>query len=242
MPDEDVIPMPMQEGSYRIPRSIIDAVSDIQQYTVMESEGISDIPESFLTLRRYLAYTNIGFVYGFGDNIIVWLVSPFLYGVLFNMIPIFGRTHLGIFDKVFAFILGKYITVGLLALMIMLLSKAKGTLSRGCANAIVVGYLAALMIRACVFLFVYRYLYQVWPSICSGIYMLGDKISRFLPNLADHVQSAAMWLLSVRSILLTTSNYETLFSLFMVLTLVVIVAVKRVSEKGINNPYYGRFG
>ena len=123
---DDVVTIPTQEGPYRIPKSIIDAVSDIQQYAVMESEGISDIPEGYLTLRRSMAYVSIGFSYGLGDNVLLWVISPFVYAVIFNLFPIFGHKHLTLIDKVFAFILSKYITIGLLSLMIFCCLRPKG--------------------------------------------------------------------------------------------------------------------
>jgi len=242
---ESVIPIPMQEGPYRMPKSIVDAVSDIQQYAVMESEGVSDIPESFLTLRRYLAYVNIGFIYGLGDNILVWIISPFLYGVLFNLIPIFGHSDLTLFDKIFAFILSKYITIGLLSLMIFLLYRAKGTLSRGCTSALVSGYAAALLSRTFVFLFAYRYLYVVWPDICHWIYNLGTGLERFsshLHSLSLRITYIATKLADIRHILLITSTYETLFSCIMLLVLAAMYAVIRVVlGRRSSNPYYGRF-
>ena len=238
---DDVITIPMEETSYRIPKSIVDAISDIQQYTVMESEGISDIPEGYFTLRRSLAYVNIGFKYGLGDNFIVWFISPFLYGVLFNMFPIFGRKDLTLFDKIFAFTLSKYITVGLLTLMIYLLFKAKGTLSKGCSSSLISGYSIALLLRMVVFLFAYRYLYSVWPVICQSIYNFGFKISRYLPVVAEKIQLVSIKMTTVREILLITSTYETIFSLAMLLFIGCIwLSLKFVRRKSLN-PYYGRF-
>jgi len=254
---EDVIPVNAQDGPYRIPKSLIDAISDIQQYSVMESKGASDIPSDYFTLRRKLAYMNIGFIYGLGDNVLLWLVSPFLYAVLYNYLPLFGRTHPTFFDKLFTFVLSKYITVSLLSLMIYLLSRVKGTLTKGCITSLVGGYSFALFIRAFVFLFFYRWLYAIWPSMCNGIANFAVKIAgladgaqRFFRNhpptwmysLAEKLELVADKLLELRPVVLATSNYETLFSL---LTIVVLLITwywfMVLKTRKVKNPYYGRF-
>ena len=245
---DDIMPMPMEGGSsFRMPKSIIDAVSDIQQYAVMESEGISDIPESFFTIRRRLAYMNLGFIYGLGDNLLVWIISPFLYGVLFNYISIFGHDSLTLFDKIFVLILSKYITMGLLSLMVFLLFKGKGTLSRGCTSAIISGYAAALLTRMAVFLFAYRSLYIAWPNICRWLYNFGAGFDpfgsyfHFLHPLSSYITCTAAKFLNMRHILLITSNYETVFSCVMLIVLAVMYMATTIIWKRSTNPYYGRF-
>ena len=245
---DDIIPMPVHEGPYRTPRSIIDAVSDIQQYTVMESDGVSDIPEGFLTIRRYLAYVNIGFIYGLGDNLLVWIISPFLYGVLFNYISIFGHDIPTLFDKAFTFILSKYITFGLLFLMIYLLLRAKGNLSRGCTSALSSGYALALVIRAIVFLFIYRYLYSVWPDVCAYVYNLGEGLKNFglpfpfIQSVSSYITYMATRMADTQDILLLTSNYETFFSLAMLAALGgAYIGIRLIGGRLSANPYFKRF-
>jgi len=239
---DDVVTIPSAEGPYRVPKSIVDAISDIQQYTVMESEGITDIPEGYLTLRRTLAYVNIGFKYGLGDNVLVWVLSPFLYGVLFNKFSIFGHTTLSLFDKVYTFILSKYITIGLLTLMIYILFKAKGNISKGCSFSLVSGYSLALLIRTIVFLFVYRFAYANWPKICKAIYNTGDSIVKFLPGPGNYLMILAYKMTDLRDILLITSNYETVFSFIMLIIISLLLAFMKFFNKRSSNPYFGRFG
>ena len=254
---EDVITMPAQEGPYRIPTSLIDAISDIQQYAdTIEAGGRTQIPEGFLTLKRRLAYLNIGFIYGLGDNVVLWVISPFAYAVLFGLLPLFGRYHLTLFDKAFAFILSKYVTVGLLSLMIYLLTRIKGPLTKGCVSSLVSGYGVALFIRAVVFLLVYRWLYGIWPLVCGKIASGGDhlldwagRLERWqgtpLPSLLEHTGNRllafAEWLGTLRPVILVTSNYETLFAVLMIVILLGTWFYFAWRAKSVTNPYYERF-
>ena len=255
---EDVVLMHKQEGPYRIPPSLIDAISDIQQYAdTIESKGQTQIPEGFLTLKRRLAYLNIGFVYGLGDSIILWVISPFMYAVLFDLLPLFGRYDLSLFDKAFALILSKYVTIGLLSSMIYLLTRIRGALTRGCVSSLVGGYAVAIFVRAIVFLLVYRWLYEFWPSITGKVNEIGNRLLAtadslatkwsqtplpgILEGLGNRLVSLSDWLQGVRPIILTTSNYETVFAVVMILILLVTWGVFSLRRKMVNNPYYEKF-
>jgi len=241
---EDVVTVPAEgegQGIYRVPKSLIEAISDIQDYAVMESEGATDIPANFLTLRRTLGYTSLGFLYGLGDNAIVWIISPMLYAILFSSFPIFGHRLPGLFDKIFAFILAKYTTIGLLSFMAFAATKAKGTISKGCAFSLVAGYGASLVIRAIVFLFLYRWLYTVWPHVCRGVYLLSLHLKNS-PGLSLHLYRASVFLSQKRWLLLTTSNYETIFSLLELGLLVFVwLYFTKIKTRRVQNPFYGRF-
>lgn len=255
---EDVVLINKQGSSYPLPPSLIDAISDIQQYAdAIESKGQTQIPEGFLTLKRRLAYLNIGFVYGLGDSIILWVISPFMYAVLFDLLPIFGRYEPNLFDKAFALILSKYVTVGLLSTMIYLLTRIRGSLTRGCVSSLVGGYATALFVRAVVFLLVYRWLYKVWPSITEKLNEIGDQVLAtadslapewsktplpgLLEGLGDGLISFADWLEKIRPIILTASNYETIFAVVIILILLVTWVVFGLWRRAVNNPYYERF-
>lgn len=62
--------------------NIIDAISQIQQFAVIEQDG-TEIPEDFLTVRGRLNFFNIGFGHGFIEGLMFALlmavIMPFLY-------------------------------------------------------------------------------------------------------------------------------------------------------------------
>lgn len=61
-------------GGYR-PRNIISAISEIQQFYVIESQG-QDIPSEFLTLEGSLDLFKIGMRSGFNEGLFVVLLFP----------------------------------------------------------------------------------------------------------------------------------------------------------------------
>ena len=61
-------------GSYR-PRNIISAISEIQQFYVIESQG-QNIPSEFLTLEGSLDLFKIGMRSGFNEGLFIVLLFP----------------------------------------------------------------------------------------------------------------------------------------------------------------------
>ena len=74
------------------PKNIIDAISEIQQFYVIESKGQS-IPVEFLTLEGTIGFFKMGLTSGFGETIFIFLLFPVFE---FYLIPfVFHSTGLG---------------------------------------------------------------------------------------------------------------------------------------------------
>ncbi|MFH7321465.1 hypothetical protein ACHHRT_12765 [Desulfurivibrio sp. D14AmB] len=58
------------------PQNLLDAISDIQQFYVIESKG-QDIPGEFLTIGRTVDFFKIGAKSGFAEGLILILLMPF---------------------------------------------------------------------------------------------------------------------------------------------------------------------
>lgn len=85
-----------QAGQVVQPRSLLDAISDIQQYYVVEGKG-QDIPGEFLTLGRSLDFFKVGMRSGFMEGITLALLMPFFAFYLFP----FVLTGPDMFTKIF---------------------------------------------------------------------------------------------------------------------------------------------
>jgi len=247
---DDVVTVSERQGGYRIPKSLLDAVSDIQQYAVLESEGATDLPRDHATLIRNLAYFAIGFHYGIGDGILLFLFAPFLFAAFEGLIPVFGEAA-DLFDRIYVFILSKYFSIGLFFLMVFVLSKAKGSVSRSLAKTLVSGYVASCAVRAFAFLYLYRFIHMNWGRVLDALAEyyytfeagIGDgtwgRLNFFLSSLTAKLYHLAV---RVEPVIVKTSNYETLFHLLLILSMgAVWIYYTRVKYYLVKNPFYGRF-
>ena len=75
----------LSSGGEWKPKSIIDAISEIQQFYVIESKG-QDIPIEFLTLEGTLSFFGIGMRSGFSESIFIFLLFPLFQ---FYLIPFY---------------------------------------------------------------------------------------------------------------------------------------------------------
>ncbi len=252
----DVVPVPENQGGYRIPKSLLDAISDIQQYSVMESEGATDIPPGYATPKRKIAYFNIGFIYGVGDSILLFIMSPFLYASISGILPVFGKEVMSLFDKFYVFLLSKYLSIGLFFLMCYALSLAKGNVSRSLSYSLIAGYVSATILRVIVFLFGYRIFYFHIPEIQQWLYNMAytfymesqtSPMKGFLPKVwfwLGFVFERLIYLLeTIKPVVIKTSDYETVFGmLILILTGAIWFYFEKIRGTLMRNPFYGRFG
>ena len=74
------------------PKNIIDAISEIQQFYVIESKG-QNIPVEFLTLEGTIGFFKMGLRSGFGETVFIFFLFPVFE---FYLIPfVFHSTGLG---------------------------------------------------------------------------------------------------------------------------------------------------
>lgn len=74
-----------QQGRMMLPRNLLDAISDIQQYYVVES-NCKDIPVEFLTISRTIEFFKIGMKSGFVEGLTLILLMPFFAFYLFPFV------------------------------------------------------------------------------------------------------------------------------------------------------------
>jgi len=93
------------------PRSLIAAISEIQELAVVEKLG-TPLPEHLILLDRSFAYTEVGVHSVVVDGLINMLGVPMGLGVLGSLMPIFGDPDPSLFDQVFAQLIGITYGVG----------------------------------------------------------------------------------------------------------------------------------
>jgi hypothetical protein len=131
------------------PKSIIDAVSEIQQFYVIESKG-QDIQKEFLTLEGTIGFFKMGLRSGFGETIFIFLLFPVFE---FYLIPfVFHSQGLGA------------IVMGAVPFLLLLVNTGLcfyvsrfyvGTLTRRAINALFFGRAFILIIKSFVMYVLY---------------------------------------------------------------------------------------
>ena len=120
------------------PRGLIDAVSEIQRYHVIERTG-QDIPSDFLTVRGTLAFFGAGMRTGFLEGAFLGLLLPIAWGVWKDVIRAFGG-EAGVFGKCLVFFFGFGTSLAMTAVLGGLLARCRGgNLARRAAGSLAWG-------------------------------------------------------------------------------------------------------
>ena len=129
------VPASSPRGS---PRGLIDAVSEIQRYHIIERTG-QDIPSDFLTVRGTLAFFGAGMRTGFLEGAFLGLLLPLAWGVWEDVIPAFGG-EAGVFGKCLVFFFGFGTSLAMTVVLGGLLAKCRGgNLARKAAGSLAWG-------------------------------------------------------------------------------------------------------
>ena len=135
--------VPVSSSPRASPRSLIDAISEIQRYHIIERTG-QDIPSDFLTVRGTLAFFAAGFRSGFLEGAMLALLLPLAWGVWDGAIPAFGETA-DIFGKCLVFLFAFGVSLVMTAVFGgMLPGYCGGNLARKAAESLAWGRALAL--------------------------------------------------------------------------------------------------
>jgi len=107
-------------SQYERPKSVIEALSELQQYGALLRD--EEVPEDFWTLKQSIDFITVGVKESLKAGLFSVLLMPFSLGVIRKMIPIFGAVEPSLFDKVFAMMLSMGYSLGY-AFLVLLVSK-----------------------------------------------------------------------------------------------------------------------
>jgi len=102
-------------SSYTPPKSILDAVSEIQQYNVFEKTQEKDIDKNFFTLRQVWDFFKAGFKSGFLESLIFVTLLPFFQTIYPSFKQYFLGAHYTSNERLFMFLLG-YVPIVLITI------------------------------------------------------------------------------------------------------------------------------
>lgn len=138
------------------PRNLLNAISEVQQFYVIESKG-QNIPAEFLTLERTLDFFKIGIKSGFYEGFALVLLFPvfhfYLFPFVFHKLDVFSHVLLGSIP---------YLPLIVNTAMCSYLSRYYvGNITRKAINSLLMGRAMSLLLKAFLLYVVYLVLYRL---------------------------------------------------------------------------------
>ena len=173
------------------PKSLLEAISDIEQLAAAEKTGMK-IPLNFLLLREKVSFFDVGLKGGWADTLVSAIFIPISVGVVDRIIPIFGTHDPTLIDQAFALVMAMSYTLGYNVLMAFNLGTCFfGKVCRNSIWQLYGGFVTGSFIKMLLIFLVFHYLY--WTVT---------------PQVISNAMAASYWL--VRP-LVTLGNWDTVF-------------------------------
>jgi hypothetical protein len=150
------------------PKNLLNAISEVQQFFVIESKG-QNIPSEFLTLERTLDFFKIGLKSGFHEGFALVLLFPVFHFYLFP----FVFKKLDLFSH---FIFGSipYLVLLVNTAMCCYISRYYvGNITRKAINSLLVGRAISLLLKAFLIYVLYLLLYRL--STPENVWKLAEQ-------------------------------------------------------------------
>ena len=174
--------VPVSSSPHASPRNMIDAISEIQQYHIIERTG-QDIPSDFLTMRGTLTFFLVGARSGFWEGAFLALLLPLAWGVWEEVIPAFGG-EADLFGKCLVFLFGFGISLMMTILLGGILARYYGgNLTRKAVNSLVWGRTLSLVAKGILVFLVFNLL--VFLLSPENVFHLSGAIGSFIGDPAS---------------------------------------------------------
>ncbi len=138
------------------PKNLLNAISEIQQFYVIEGKG-QNIPAEFLTLEHSLDFFKIGIKSGFHEGVALVLLFPvfhfYLFPFVFHKLDVISRFLLGCVP---------YLALIINTLMCSYISRYYvGNITRKGINSLLMGRVMSLLLKAFMIYVIYLVLVRV---------------------------------------------------------------------------------
>ena len=138
------------------PKNLLSAISEIQQFYVIESKG-QNIPAEFLTLERTLDFFKIGIKSGFHEGFALILLFPlfhfYLFPFVFHQLDLFSKILFGCIP---------YLPLIIKTGMCSYISRYYvGNITRKGINSLLMGRALSLLVKAFLVYVIYLILYRI---------------------------------------------------------------------------------
>ena len=150
------------------PKNLLSAISEIQQFYVIESKG-QNIPAEFLTLERTLDFFKIGIKSGFHEGLTLTLLFPvfhfYLFPFVFHQCDLFSRL---LFSSI------PYLVLAINTAMCCYICRYfVGNITRKAINSLFTGRALALLLKAFLLYVLYLLIFRL--STPTNIWQLASQ-------------------------------------------------------------------
>jgi hypothetical protein len=209
------------------PKSLLDAVKEIQNMAAMELETIEGINSMFFSLKDRLDMMIVGLKSSFLSGLIVALLTPLAIGVGERIIPIFGDQEPTLFDQVYALILALGFTLGYGFFLATLKSCYIGNISksmiRNLLGGVILGAVAKALIAVIIFHFLY--LYFTAERVASLVILFRKVLTE------GQLQSLYLRTVEFRPVLLMSSWFTVLSTLLFIAIPTLTITVTAIKNR-----------
>jgi len=152
------------------PKSLLEAISDIEKLSAVERTGMP-IPPHFLLLNEKFAYFDVGLKAAWADTLVNLIFTPISVGVFDRVVPIFGTYDPTIVDQLFSLMIGLSYTLGINILLAFNLGACY--FGKVCRNAIwqlYGGFVVGSFLKMLMIFFIFHFLYwRITPELLSQL-------------------------------------------------------------------------
>jgi hypothetical protein len=151
-----------QDGKLEKPKNIFDIISEIQQLSVLESKAQNQIHKDFFTFRQRIDFFFVSFKTGIYEGIFFMFFFP----VLLTITPAFMMYFYNYTFSPLAIItlnFFSYFSLGIMTILLLSFSKYynSGALTRVAIDFVFFGRGTALIIKAIISFYLFKYLYAL---------------------------------------------------------------------------------
>ena len=202
------------------PKGLVDALSEIQQYYVVERGG-SSIPDDFFTIGGKLSFFEVGFRSAFLCGIVSALLMPLSFGVVERYIPIFGSNDPSLFDKIFALVLAVSFSIAHAVFIAFVGKYYIGSISKAAIKNLLAGFISGAIAKMVI---VFILFHTIYFYILSQDFLFRNLLKLRSVVKVETLNEVYGFLLEFRSVFLT-SSYFLIFSTFLMIAIPVLSIV-----------------
>lgn len=178
-------------GAYKKPKGLLDAISEIQQFKVIES-GSNHIDSDFFSIQQRLDYYSVGSRSGMKESVFMFLIFPVFGWIIPSYLNFFYGGTTGVDTQVLLLLVALLPALSYVGLCVFLANLYSGQITKMAINALLMGRSMVMAMLGFFIFFVYYMLYSlsltksVSHAVISMFFAIGKATNPHLPKLRNY--------------------------------------------------------
>jgi len=189
------------------PKSLIQAISEIEQFSVAEMH--SELPEGAMPTATGFSFLEVGTKSSLLSGAVTALTTPLMIAAGEELIPVFGDRELTLFDKLFSVLITVAIPVSFALFIFVILTRSyAGNITRKAINSLVGGLCTGKAIMIVFVMILFHYVCFVTLSSANVIRAI-NWVSGifFVPALHIDFESIYRKIMDIKSVLIPSAYF-----------------------------------